>query len=116
MLGLVGTGLFEIAVSVALVLEYEAVLHRHLRSSSLTKNDVRVLLDYLCEVAVKQQIYFLWRPALRDPTDDMILELAVAARCDSIVTFNVSDFEGSEAFGVAVKTPREILETIGELP
>jgi predicted nucleic acid-binding protein len=116
LLGLVGTGRFDIAVSVPLIFEYEEVLLRHLERSSLDRGDVGALLDYLCKVAIKQEVFFLWRPILPDPTDDMILELAVAAGCDAIVTFNVKDFVGSATFDVTVLTPKELLEHLGERP
>jgi len=50
------------------------------------------LVDYLCDVGHRQAIHFLWRPTLSDLQDEFILELAVAARCDAIVTHNVRDF------------------------
>ena len=48
--------------------------------------------------------------------DDMVLELAVAANCDFIVTYNKKDFQGAERFGIGIVTPKEFLEEIGELP
>jgi predicted nucleic acid-binding protein len=56
----------------------------------------------------------LWRPFLRDPEDDLALELAVAANCEGIVTFNATDFAGAERFGLSVMTPRQFLVRIGE--
>ena len=58
----------------------------------------------------------LWRPFLKDPKDDMVLELAVSAGCDIIVTYNKDDFKGVEQFGVRVMTAQEFLRAIGELP
>jgi predicted nucleic acid-binding protein len=58
-------------------------------------------------------IYYLWRPHLSDPRDDMVLELAVSAKCDFIVTFNQSDFSGADVFGVRILTPKELLQKIG---
>lgn len=107
-----GTGAFEVAVSVSLVLEYEGALLRHLPESPLDENDVRDLIDYICEVANRQEIFFLWRPFLRDPGDDLVLELAVAARCDAIVTHNVRDFAGAEKLGVRVLTPGRFLQDL----
>jgi predicted nucleic acid-binding protein len=52
---------------------------------------------------------------LRDAKDEMILELAVTAVCDYIITYNKRDFEGAQRFGIEVVTPREFLERIGEL-
>lgn len=57
--------------------------------------------------------FFLWRPFLKDPKDDMVLELAVEAQCEYIVTFNQKDFVGSDQFGIAVVTPQEFLRKTG---
>jgi len=46
----------------------------------------------------------------------MVLELAVTASCDFIITYNKRDFQGAERFGLRVVTPKEFLEEIGELP
>ena len=116
LLSLVGAGRFEIAVSVALVLEYEDALLRHQRHSPFDEEELGDLLDYLCHVAHRQKIFYLWRPVLRDSGDDMVLELAVASAAQRIVTFNERDFVGSEAFGIRTVTPRAFLEEIGEIP
>ena len=50
-----------------------------------------------------------------DPNDDMVLELAVAAGCNYIVTYNLRDFQGAEQFGIRVVTAKEFLQDIGEL-
>ena len=110
-----GRGRFEIAVSVPLLLEYEEALHSQLGSTGLTEADVDAVLDYLCSVARLQSIFYLWRPALPDPDDDMVLELAVAAGCQTVVTHNVRDFRGAERFKVAVRTPYDFLRQIGVL-
>lgn len=112
---LTNSGRFSIHISVPLVLEYEDVAKRLLEDILLTEQDVDNILDYLCAVAKRQQIFYLWRPVLKDPKDDMVLELAVAANCDFIVTYNERDFQGAERFDLHVVTPREFLEEIGEL-
>jgi predicted nucleic acid-binding protein len=66
-------------------------------------------------VAHLQEILFLWRPLLPDPKDDMILELAVAARCQTIVTYNLRDFLGADKFGVSVEEPGPFLARVGVL-
>lgn len=116
LLGLIDSGKFMLNVSVPLVLEYEAVCKRLVGETVLTEEDIDSILDYLCRVANHRPVYYLWRPFLKDPNDDMVLELAVAAACDCIVTFNVRDFEGAEQLGVSLRTPREFLREIGELP
>lgn len=105
---------FEIAVSVPLVLEYEAVLLRHATKLGVKPEDAAGVVDYLCQVAYRQDIHFLWRPTLTDPRDEFILELAVAARCAAIVTHNIRDFKGAKPFGVRVLTPGAFLLSIEE--
>ena len=114
LLMLLGSEKFAIHISVPLVLEYEAAAKRWLDRMPLTEQDVDDIVDYLCAVGAHHELFYLWRPYLRDPHDDMVLELAVAARCDAVVTFNQRDFEGIEAFGIEVLTPREFLGRIGE--
>jgi putative PIN family toxin of toxin-antitoxin system len=111
----VGQRQFDIALSVPLVLEYEEALLRQLRETGLRKSDVEAILDYLCRVGRHQEIHFLWRPRLPDPEDDMVLELAVAAQCEAIVTFNKRDFDGAGEFGVRVIGPVDLLREIGAI-
>jgi predicted nucleic acid-binding protein len=111
----VGRGKFEIALSVPLVLEYEDALLRHVPVTGLSRRDVDVILDYFCSVAHLQTIFFLWRPLVPDPKDDLVLELAVAAGCRTVVTYNVRDFRGAESLGVSAQRPGPFLKAIGVL-
>ena len=106
-------GIYEPAVSVSLVLEYESAAKRLLNQSRLKIHDIETVIDFLCSVAAPVKIFYLWRPFLRDPKDDMVLEVAVAANCSHIVTFNINDFYGAEQFGVRVVTPQKFLVEIG---
>jgi putative PIN family toxin of toxin-antitoxin system len=108
----IGTGEFEIAVSVPLIFEYEDALIRHLPAMPLEESDVRDLIDYICSVAIQQSVFFLWRPQLKDPGDDLVLELAVAASCNAVITHNVRDFVGASRFGVGVLNPGEFLNEL----
>ena len=116
LLSLIGESAFELNVSVPLVLEYEEVAKRESRALGLTHGEIDDVLDYLCAVATHREIYFLWRPVLRDAADDMVLEVAVEAGCDIVVTHNVRDFVGAERFGVRTLTPGEFLKRIGVIP
>jgi len=59
------------------------------------------------------EVHFLWRPQLRDVSDEMVLERAINGRADAIVTFNVRDFgEVPSYFGVDVWVPREAIRRI----
>jgi putative PIN family toxin of toxin-antitoxin system len=113
LLSLIGTGRFEVVLSVPLLLEYEAVFLRDLAPDSAERHVRADILDYLCAVAERQEIFFLWRPHLRDPKDEMVLEAAVAGGCRTIISFNKKDFVGAERFGVIIRTPQEFLEEIG---
>ena len=74
------------------------------------------MVDYLCAVGKRHRIHFLWRPALRDANDDFLLELAVAAECDYIVTHNIADFNGIDRFGVIPLKPGRFLRQLEEAP
>ena len=115
MLSLVGTGKFDIILSVPLVLEYEQVARELRCQNKPSWSYVSDILDYLCLVGRKHRIYFLWRPRERDPKDDMVLEVAVAGQCDCIVTYNKRDFAEAGSFGLELLTPREFLIKIGAL-
>ena len=109
-------GKFEVAVSVPLVLEYEAVLRRHAEELGLEVQEAVGLVDYLCSIGHRQDIHCLWRPALRDPTDEFVLELAVAAECRAIVTHNVRDFDAARTFGVEILTPAAFIARVEGIP
>ena len=113
-LSLVGNGLFEIVLSVPLVFEYESATKRQSRQVGLTHQDIDDILDYLCSVGIHRQIYFLWRPCLRDPKDDLVLEVAVESESDYVITHNLRDFAGLERFGMQALKPGRFLEVIGE--
>jgi len=114
LLELIGTGEFEIALSVPLILEYEAVAKRMKRDLGLSDRDIDDIIDYLCSVGISQEIYYLWRPYLHDPKDDMILELAVGANAKYIITHNLKDFGGIGNFGVEAITPKLFLKFLEE--
>ena len=115
LLSLIDDPRFEFYLSVPLVLEYEAVAKRMSRSIGLTHQDIGDVIDYMCTIGKHRKIHFLWRPNLKDPGDDFVLELAVESGCEYIVTHNIRDFSGSEKFGVKVITPQELLRAMGEI-
>ena len=103
------------AVSVPLMLEYEAVLKRpkHLQASGLTVDDAEIILDQLAATMQPVDMFFLWRPLLRDAEDDMVLETAVNGQANLIVTFNTSDFgDVPRRFGIEVSRPGELLRRL----
>lgn len=108
----IGNGLFDFAISVPLILEYETVLKNHLDRNIFTDTDIEDFVDYICTVGIKTKIFYLWRPFLKDPFDDHVLELAVNANAQTIVTFNKKDFLEAKSLGIKIQTPKEFLETI----
>ncbi|AXJ02468.1 putative toxin-antitoxin system toxin component, PIN family [Cyclonatronum proteinivorum] len=106
---------FDINLSVPLILEYEDVLLRSVSALNFTRNELEDILDNLCALANRHDVFYLWRPLLSDPGDDLILELAVKANCSYIITFNKQDFIGVEAFDIKAIDPREFLQIIGEI-
>lgn len=106
---------FEVLISVGMILEYEAVLKRleHLVVAGLSGPDIDDLLDAFCIFAKPITNHFRWRPALRDPDDDLVLETAVNGLADLIVTFNLADFESATIrFGILVCQPSEALRRV----
>ena len=106
---------FQVYISVPLVLEYEDAIKRNKSKIKLTKLEVDAILDYICLSSEKRKIFYLWRPFLKDPNDDMILELAVESESDYIISFNKKDFIGIEKFNLQVITPKEFLKIIGDI-
>ena len=99
----------EVLVSVPLMVEYEAVLTRseHLNVSGLTVHEVMDILDAFAKIVVPVQLWFLWRPRLKDPADEMVLETAVNGSADCLVTFNERHLAAAaREFGLQVLTPR----------
>ena len=79
----------------------------------LTLRDIDDFLEYLCSRSNLAQIYLRWRPVLRDPDDDRILELAVRTQA-AIVTFNARHFAETAQFGIRVISPKEMLALTGD--
>lgn len=104
---------FQICLSVALYLEWQAVLTRDENlPPERTAEEALGFLRYLANQAHLQEIHFSWRPFLTDPADDLLLELAFAANCKYIVTHNLRDFRGSEQLGIIAITPGDFLKLI----
>lgn len=105
----------EIGLSVALAIEYEAVATRkeHSVAGEIEVADALTIVDALIGVAAPIGTNFRWRPQLRDPDDEMVMETAVNGGADAIVTFNRRDFSPTAAkFGIEVLLPREALERL----
>jgi len=95
-------------LTVALYEEYADVICRP--PLTLSEEESNIVLSLLCKKAQLQEVFFLWRPNLKDPKDDMVLEAAVAGGVKTIITHNIKDFKGIENFDICVLTPKEYLE------
>jgi putative PIN family toxin of toxin-antitoxin system len=111
----VHAGQLQMLASVALFAEYEAVLTRpqHLAATGLRAADMRRALDELAERVLRVQGRFRWRPQLRDPADEMVLEAAVNGGAEALVSFNRRDFGNAPMlFGIVLATPGQFLRSM----
>ena len=96
------------------MLQYESVLTRpeHLEAAGTSAVDVGILLDTLAVVVEPIRISYLWRPALPDAGDDLVLETAVNGRADIVITFNRRHFEPAAArFGLEILAPADAVSS-----
>lgn len=105
---------FVALASVPLFLEYEAVLKRpeQLAVGTRTPGMVDAFLDALSLRTEPVHLHYLWRPQLRDPADEMVLETALNGRAHALITYNLNDFSAARKFNLAVKTPVELLNEL----
>ena len=103
---------FQPVISIPVFVEYRAVLLRPENLLQRSAPQADGFLDFLLSVSHLQEIYFLWRPVLPDPDDDLLFELAVAANARYVVTHNLRDFRGMEKWGIRAVTPSDFLELL----
>jgi len=98
----------DFLISVPLLLEYEEVMKRTnpILLAHFTDAEKDVFLNGFAAFGVSPKIFYLWRPFLRDPDDDMLVELAVAGSARYIISSNTGDFQGAESLGITVTTPQ----------
>ena len=104
-----------ILANVALALEYEATCRRaeHGVAAGLGPSQVSIFVDAVIAMAEPVETHFLWRPQLRDPADEMVLEAAANGGASAIVTFNAQDFGNVPLqFGIEVLSPVDVLRRI----
>lgn len=83
-------------------------------AAELSERQIDTFVNALIAMAEPVETHFLWRPQLRDPNDEMVLEVAVNGRADALVTFNLRDYGSVPSrFGVELMLPREAIGRIG---
>ncbi len=98
-----------------LCLDYEAVCHRveYRTAAGFSPADLGVVLDTAVDLVEPVDVWFLWRPQLRDPYEELVPEAAVSGRADTIASFNRRDFRpAASRFGIDVLLPAEALRRL----
>ncbi len=115
LLELVARGKLRPLASTALFLEYEEVLQRpeNRLATGMSQQDVEDFLAALASAMEPVDASFRWRPQLRDPKDELVLEAAFNGHADAVVTHNIRDFEpATRLFGLRILLPREALKEL----
>ena len=108
-------GRLRMAASVSLFMAYEAVCSReeHRMAAGLSEAQVGVFLDGVAALIEPVEVHFSWRPQLRDPADELVLEAVVNARADALLSFNQRHFRGAaQRFGLRLALPGEFLRSL----
>ena len=114
-LGEARLGRVALALTVALALEYEAVCMRpeHRMAAGLSRPQAVVFVNAVMAMAEPVETHYRWRPQLRDPADEMVLEAAINGRAEALVTFNYRDYgDAPEQFGIELLLPRDAIRRI----
>ena len=112
-LRLVGQRRLILLATPPLFLEYEDVLKRpeHRLVHGLEPEQVDALLAELAALIEPVELHFRWRPQVRDPGDEMVLEAAINGDADALVTYNVADFAvAADRFGIPILRPADVLK------
>jgi len=106
---LVRRSVVTMCCSPALFLEFEDVLKRpeQMLASGLQPPDLDAILNELAGLMLPVVTHYQWRPQLRDPAGEMVLEAAVNAQARAIVTYNLRDFKPAQRFGILVLNPEQ---------
>ena len=106
---------WRVNVSTALLFEYEEILKSVGKDLGLTLQEVDLAIAAICNIANFHPIFFLWRPMLKDADDEFLIDLALKAQVDFIITYNQRDLQPVERFGIQVVTPKQFLQIVGEI-
>ena len=100
-------------MGVALFSEYTDVINRDelFKRCHLDNAERNELLDIFFSVCHWTEIYYGWRPNLKDEGDNHLIELAVAGNAQVIVSRNMKDLKSGELLcpEISFLTPEEFL-------
>lgn len=102
-------------VSPPLFLEYEDVLKRPEQrlAHRLALEEIDEFLAEFAALVEPVELHFRWRPQVRDPNDEMVLETAINGKADALVTYNVRDFSlAGERFQIPILRPSAVLQKV----
>ena len=104
---------YQPLMSNALAAEYESVMERQeiIAKCRLDHDEIDRLLNAFLSVSEWVEIYYSWRPNLRDEGDNHIIELAVAGNAKIVATNNIRDFQKAELSfpNISILTPTQII-------
>jgi len=113
-------GQYQPVLGPALLAEYEDVLGRSelFVGSALSAAERSEVFDALLSRSRWVEVFYAWQPNLPDEADNHLIELAVAAQADTIVTRNLPDVaRGELKFPMLrILTPEQCLEAFPCLP
>jgi len=107
---------WQVNISTTLIFEYEEILKRSSLELGLSFPDIDAIIRGICSICNQRQIFYVWRPTSTDPDDDFLIDLAVKAQAEFLVTYNQRNLQPAEKFGIKVVSPKQFLQFIGEIP
>jgi putative PIN family toxin of toxin-antitoxin system len=107
---------WQVNISTTLIFEYEEILKRSSLELGLSFPDIDGIIRGICSISNQRQIFHVWRPTSTDPDDDFLIDLAVKAQAEFLVTYNQRNLQPAEKFGIKVVSPKQFLQFIGEIP
>ena len=101
-------------IGTTLYTEYCDVCNRDkiFKNAALNKDERNELFDAFINTCDWVSVYYLWRPNLKDESDNHLLELATASQAKYIVTGNIKDFQNGNLLfpDIKIVTPREFID------
>jgi putative PIN family toxin of toxin-antitoxin system len=93
--------------------EYESVIFREsvLTQCPLSSDEISKLFQAFLSVCEWVNVYYLWRPNLRDEADNHLIELSIAGNARFLVTNNLKDFRNTQLLfpNLVTASPQDLL-------